>query len=620
MRQIILSLVLTFALVFTGTAQNVDNIPLHFLSKSSNTALVRNGLTAGWDLRTGNLLLFSEALDNAAWTKTRTTTPAANQIIETATTGAHQISQAITFAAGAYSYSVDVKPSGRDWVKVFAFDGTAFPVAWVNTATCATTTVTGATATATAVDDGYCRVVLNFTASAGSGFVYMQLLLNGSTDSYAGDITKGVLVRRAQLNSGTTPLPYIATGDLQSVPNLVPGGAALQRGSAAGVDTNDPSIDPLFWWFDLTDDFVTGVPALASQYTILALHGWPNTRLHAYDSVGNGWQDGAPNSLVQVFQPQSAASGAAGTKRYAALSRYFQYNRVLNPRDHRQMGQWLKPFLYQKTANVIQYGHYGNNQPTIRMDWTGGGAATVDWGDGSATQNLTSGVNLQKTAAYSGGFHIVRVTVPSEAVVTQFYNNSAQMTGNLPDISGLTNLAQWYSYGNQHTGPLPDISGLTNLTVWSSHTNQHTGPLPDISGLTNLAVWSSRTNQHTGPLPDISGLTNLAQWYSYGNQHTGPLPNFSALNNLTIVEIHSNQHAGFSGTIGSRKLTRFWAYNNLLSSANVNAILAALVVAQAGGNPVCDVNLGGTGNGAPTGQGLTDKATLQAAGWTVATN
>jgi hypothetical protein len=51
----------------------------------------------------------------------------------------------------------------------------------------------------------------------------------------------------------------------------------------------------------------------------------------------------------------------------------------------------------------------------------------------------------------------------------------------------------------------------------------------------------------------------------------------------------------------------------------VNRILADLVLAQAGGNPICNVLLSGGSNAAPTGQGLTDKATLIAAGWTVVT-
>jgi hypothetical protein len=54
----------------------------------------------------------------------------------------------------------------------------------------------------------------------------------------------------------------------------------------------------------------------------------------------------------------------------------------------------------------------------------------------------------------------------------------------------------------------------------------------------------------------------------------------------------------------------------------VNAILAAFVAAGRvkTATNTCTLNLGGTGNAAPTGQGITDKQTLQARGWTVTTN
>jgi hypothetical protein len=84
--------------------------------------------------------------------------------------------------------------------------------------------------------------------------------------------------------------------------------------------------------------------------------------------------------------------------------------------------------------------------------------------------------------------------------------------------------------------------------------------------------------------------------------------------------VSNNQLTGYTGGLGTRVLTTFDASTNALTDIAVNAILADLVVAQAGGNPVCTVSLSGGTNAAPTGQGLLDKATLIAAKWTVTTN
>jgi hypothetical protein len=62
--------------------------------------------------------------------------------------------------------------------------------------------------------------------------------------------------------------------------------------------------------------------------------------------------------------------------------------------------------------------------------------------------------------------------------------------------------------------------------------------------------------------------------------------------------------------------------NAITAAADINAILADLVTSSALGSRVaCTVTLEGGTNAAPTGQGITDKATLNAIdGWTVTTN
>ena len=62
--------------------------------------------------------------------------------------------------------------------------------------------------------------------------------------------------------------------------------------------------------------------------------------------------------------------------------------------------------------------------------------------------------------------------------------------------------------------------------------------------------------------------------------------------------------------------------NDIDAAADINAILADLVINEAAGDSGrdCTVDLSGGTNAAPTGQGVTDVGTLTAAGWTVTTN
>jgi hypothetical protein len=79
----------------------------------------------------------------------------------------------------------------------------------------------------------------------------------------------------------------------------------------------------------------------------------------------------------------------------------------------------------------------------------------------------------------------------------------------------------------------------------------------------------------------------------------------------------SNQHSGvFSGSVPA-SLTIVLLQSNLLPQAEVDAMLSKLVAAGASNGTV---NVGGSGNAAPSGAGAADAATLVSRGWTVTTN
>ena len=101
----------------------------------------------------------------------------------------------------------------------------------------------------------------------------------------------------------------------------------------------------------------------------------------------------------------------------------------------------------------------------------------------------------------------------------------------------------------------------------------------------------------------------------------GRLPQsaFNKLKKLTQFYCSSNQLTGWDGGTVSATLGNFQAQDNQLPADTINALLAAFVAAGRNSG-TCGLNLGGTGNAAPTGQGLIDKATLISRGWTVTTN
>ena len=182
-----------------------------------------------------------------------------------------------------------------------------------------------------------------------------------------------------------------------------------------------------------------------------------------------------------------------------------------------------------------------------------------------------------------------------------------------------TALTIFYCHSNQLTGSIPNLSANTALTIFYCQSNQLTGSIPTLSANTALTTFSCPTNQLTGSIPTLSANTALTDFYCHSNQLTGSIPTLSANTALTTFYCHTNQLSSWTDGIVSSTVGDFQAQNNNLSAAAINAILAAFVAAnKITGTRI--LNIGGTGNAAPTGQGITDKATLQSRGWTVTTN
>ncbi len=179
----------------------------------------------------------------------------------------------------------------------------------------------------------------------------------------------------------------------------------------------------------------------------------------------------------------------------------------------------------------------------------------------------------------------------SNLSVVQFFNN--KITDSIPNLDLMTNLQDFRCDRNQLTGSIPSLSELTNLQIFQCDRNQLTGTIPNLSELNNLQDFSCHTNQLTGSIPSLSGNPVLRSFWC-----------------------HTNQLTGFDGGSISNTLGDFRAQSNQLTSAAVNAILAAFVAAnRTVGTRI--LNLGGTGNAAPTGQGIIDVAFLDNEGWTV---
>lgn len=216
------------------------------------------------------------------------------------------------------------------------------------------------------------------------------------------------------------------------------------------------------------------------------------------------------------------------------------------------------------------------------------------------------------------------------ALATVNINNSS-LTGSNLNLSALTNLATLAIHSNLLSGAFPILptganSKLNSINVGQNKTTRFTGAPPLLADHPFCTSLAYSNNDATGPIQGLSVRPTLTNFWCSGCLHTGNIPNLSSNTALAVFRANGQRGTtkltGFAGGTVSATLGDFWADSNQLTASAVNAILAAFVAAGRvkTATNTCTLNLGGTGNAAPTGQGITDKQTLQARGWTVTTN
>jgi len=179
-----------------------------------------------------NLLTYSEQFDNAAWTKSNATISAnsttapngnatADKLIENTVNNNHYAAQNVTAENIAYTYSLYVKADTRTRVRVQMSDLTTGDIRLDYNFTTDTSVLNGSGSrgswssssfTKTDILGGWVRISISGIKGAGSvASCSVFLLDNSGNSSYTGNGTSGAFIWGAQLNQGSTALPYFPT-------------------------------------------------------------------------------------------------------------------------------------------------------------------------------------------------------------------------------------------------------------------------------------------------------------------------------------------------------------------------------------------------------------------------
>ncbi|CAB5225358.1 hypothetical protein UFOVP749_11 [uncultured Caudovirales phage] len=171
-----------------------------------------------------NLLGFSEAFDNAAWTKVAASIVTgaqanpvnglfnAQKFMEDTTNAEHivRVNIALSTITGTpYGYSVYAKAAGRTQIRVT--DNNVVGATFTLTGTGATSNISGGvTASISPSADGWYRCFISVAAASVNGRLALNLVSSGNT-TYTGDGNSGVYIYGAQLSDSASLDPYVPT-------------------------------------------------------------------------------------------------------------------------------------------------------------------------------------------------------------------------------------------------------------------------------------------------------------------------------------------------------------------------------------------------------------------------
>lgn len=223
----------TTAAVSVGPVANVPRI-------NFDPVLPRTGSLLLEPQRT-NEALYSEQLNNAAWSKLNTTISAnaaeapdgttSADLVYPTTTGADRLIEKVIFATTGQTWtsSFFVKASGFSWVLVYSPNlGTC----WFNASTGVFGTVAaGVTATVLGQVNGFWRVSFTGTLNSGNAYFYAGPADANNSTTATTSGTNGLLIWGCQLEQGAYPTSYIPTY-----------GAAATRGADTASKTGISSV------------------------------------------------------------------------------------------------------------------------------------------------------------------------------------------------------------------------------------------------------------------------------------------------------------------------------------------------------------------------------------------
>jgi Leucine-rich repeat (LRR) protein len=197
------------------------------------------------------------------------------------------------------------------------------------------------------------------------------------------------------------------------------------------------------------------------------------------------------------------------------------------------------------------------------------------------------------------------------------YTSFGRTGGNIPDISGCSNLSYLSLYYNNFTGSIPRFSGNRELNFVDLSFNSLSGTIPIYSNLPFLKRLYLNNNKFEAV--NTMDLPNAIEISLQNNLISGAIPSFSNCVNLEFLRLFGNRFSSYTpGSFATLKFIRqIDISSNLLSQQAVNNIVADLLTNYNSLNREgVSINLRG-GNAIPNIEAQETILFLRTRGWSI---
>ena len=403
-----------------------------------------------------NLLTYSEQFDNAAWIKNSTTitvnattapdgTQNADKIVESLATVAHNVQQInVGLPLTTYTYSFFAKAAERNRIAVW-LRGTSSTNRYDVGFNLTNGSVFGGTlsgnftspsATITTVGNGWYRCVVTATTGAGETAIQVLTYLLDAVQppnnaAYEGNGTSGAFIYGAQLNIGSSPLPYAVTTTTPYA--LCEAEGLLIEGQRTNLATYSNTFSDASW-------------VAVGTKTVVA------SAVLSPEGIANAWTltDSSAVAFDGIQKTVTVANDAAAytfsifiAKTSGGTSNTFGINLAIsggtlvsnNARINTDLGTVLIG-----TATVTSVGAWWRVSVPITNNTSGNTSLVVQLYPATNTYNLSASV-----AATTGSATIYGAQIEAGNFITSYIPTVASQITRAADNASIDTLAPWYN-------------------------------------------------------------------------------------------------------------------------------------------------------------------------------